>query len=184
MSVHLSGCTYVLYRLMMLSLYLQWGLYPLVVWVTVAWVATTAKTPLTPLPTSSQCTPQAQDWRPSTSLLLLALWCEIVVYIIMAVWLTVVHVVLLTLSCVVCRVRYPPFTATKLSRMKWLMTPSARRGRSGSLFMLVLFVAAVAVFYKVTLLSTTVTLSIILQIVILCRFLVFHRGSTNLATKT
>ena len=111
-------------------------------------------------------------------------WNSSLLYIIMAVWLTVVHIVLLTLFVVVCRVRYPPFTATKLSRMKWLMTPSARRGRSGSLFMLVLFVAAVAVLYKVTLLSTTMTLSIILQIVILCRFLVFHRGFTNLATKT
>ena len=50
--------------------------------------------------------------------------------------------------------------------------------------MLVLFVAAVAVLYKVILLSTTMTLSIILQIVILCRFLVFHRGFTNLAIKT
>ena len=88
----------------------------------------------------------------------------------MAVWLTVVHVVLLTLFVVVCRVRYPPFTSTKLSRMKWLMTPSTRRGRSGSLFMLVLFVAAVAVFYKVTLLLTSWLYWLQLELVFLAGF--------------
>ena len=53
------------------------------------------------------------------------------------------------LHVVHCRIRYPPFNASKLSRMKWLMTPSSRRGRFGSLFTIVLVIAAAALLYKV-----------------------------------
>ena len=51
-----------------------------------------------------------------------------------------------------CRIRYPPFDATKLSHMTWLLTPSSRRFPFKKLFVVSLVVVATsAMLYKVSL---------------------------------